>query len=560
MFMPVDRVPKRFLFARRVASRAAVIAGLLGVLPWSGTAPSASAQVPLPPPPAYEPPQLSPSLLDFLTGRPVANQMKLAITPELLKPEFVEAPPGSPKALAAKVKALELDVPNRVAAANYLGTLDCVLFPEAKQQLLQMALEDPFEEVRYAAVMNLQAMLARGLGNPDRAGGFRLQEVGGCQCKRCKKAAKEREKTVDKILSETAKYQHKAELEALKPETVPDLFCKTLPGLIKLPFAKAKERCVQAKSKVSDDPPPEAVRADFCQGCCDEATLNGLSSIANDQRETSPCLAEPSARVREAAGRAMLLCGCYKRSGFNYPCPDEQLPIPAPMPLPMGEGDAPSAGEGDDGGEGDGGGGGTLQLEIVPLNDAPPAADGDLDLNLDLNGGSDGGSLDEQDASPGRPNRAFRPVLPSADSSGTPVLPAPPPERLSEPLGALPPSAVPRGALFVAPLFTDDRLFAEDRGPGAVVPETLSTGLASPRITSSHIVSSRMVSSRMVSSDGSTREDRDAVRAAAFMASAAEPKPAATLLDDRPPVSSPAPPESPVPPDSAPPADAAPPV
>ncbi|QDT14249.1 hypothetical protein [Alienimonas californiensis] len=523
--MPAVTAPARNSPARRPASAAAVRAettgprsavrllasGLLaGGLLASGPLPTASAQVPIPPPPAYEPPQLTPSLLDFLTGRPIANQMKLATTPELLKPEFVFAPPDSPKALAAKVKALELDVPNRIAAANYLGTLDCVQFPEAKQQLLQMALEDPFEEVRYAAVMNLQAMLARGLDNPDRAGGFRIDDAGACQCQSCKKATKEREAAVDKILKETKQFKHKAELAALKPETVPDVFCKTIPGLVHLPINKAKECCADLKAKLHHEPPPEAIRSDFCLGCCDEATLNGLAAIAHDQGETSPCAIEPSARVREAAAQAMLLCGCYKRPGFAYPCPEQ--PLPAPAPIPLGEGDPLPPGEGDGFGEGDGLDDGVLRLEIVPRADAPaaPEVDVEIDLNLELNDGPPAGDgsfeLDELEIqilpetgagggelSPGRPDRGLRRALPLSRPSGPPTLPAPLPKLLDEtasrrplpepslrPHGAPPPAPVPLfpdaadpDAALTAPLFPQ-ALVAQAPAPRVPVPDAVS--------------------------------------------------------------------------------------
>ena len=67
--------------------------------------------------------------------------------------------------MAAGIRAVQLDVPNRIKAAAYLGTVDCVTYPQAQTMLIATMQEDPSEEVRYEAVMALRMMLSRGCGN-----------------------------------------------------------------------------------------------------------------------------------------------------------------------------------------------------------------------------------------------------------------------------------------------------------------------------------------------------------------------------------------------------------
>ncbi|MGA7495116.1 MAG: hypothetical protein WBX00_00140, partial [Isosphaeraceae bacterium] len=60
-------------------------------------------------------------------------------------------PNGGAEAAAAKIQASEADCKARVAAVEYLGTVDCNRFPEAKKALLAALREDPCECVRFAA-------------------------------------------------------------------------------------------------------------------------------------------------------------------------------------------------------------------------------------------------------------------------------------------------------------------------------------------------------------------------------------------------------------------------
>jgi YHS domain-containing protein len=303
------------------------IAFTVGVTTWAVLTVTACAQEEIPTAPPFNPPQLTPSLLDFLTGQPIATQCKLSKTPLLLQPPFAGAPIDTPKGLAADIKAKEVDVPNRIAAAQYLGTLDCVAFPEARKMLLAMALEDPFEPVRYEAVMALRIMLARGMDNPRRSA-----HAAGCGCEKCK----EREKNIKKSVKETEKHAHHAKVMALCPKNPCELVHKTLPAIIHAPCVLAAKMKLRCQTHVK----AEELRYDFCKGCCDAETLNALSKIANELDEQG-CPIEPSPRVRQAAADALLLCDCT-------PVATPVVPVPAP-PIPEkeeGEGSPLIDGEG----------------------------------------------------------------------------------------------------------------------------------------------------------------------------------------------------------------------
>jgi YHS domain-containing protein len=92
----------------------------------------------------------------------------------LKKPYHMEPAEGDlagPKGLASKIRARELDVPNRIAAIRYLANLDCARFPEAKAMLLETLNpeKERWEEVRYEAALGLKKMLSRS--NCSRANG-----------------------------------------------------------------------------------------------------------------------------------------------------------------------------------------------------------------------------------------------------------------------------------------------------------------------------------------------------------------------------------------------------
>ncbi len=122
----------------------------------------ADAQEGLAPVPPFEPAQLSPSLLDFVTGKPVATNCKSLFTNPLLRAPFAGQPLDSAKGLAAAIKAEKLDAKNRIKAVKFLGTVDCVTYPRAPQMLVTVLQTDRVEEVRYEAAKALREMLNRG--------------------------------------------------------------------------------------------------------------------------------------------------------------------------------------------------------------------------------------------------------------------------------------------------------------------------------------------------------------------------------------------------------------
>ena len=65
--------------------------------------------------------------------------------------------PGGASAAAAQIQASEANAKARVAAVEYLGTVDCTRWPEAKKALIYSLREDPNECVRFAAARALNS-------------------------------------------------------------------------------------------------------------------------------------------------------------------------------------------------------------------------------------------------------------------------------------------------------------------------------------------------------------------------------------------------------------------
>src|SRR4029077_9880407 len=65
--------------------------------------------------------------------------------------------PGGAAATAAKIKTSEADAKARVAAVEYLGTVDCTRWKEATKALVNALRADPNECVRYAAARVLNS-------------------------------------------------------------------------------------------------------------------------------------------------------------------------------------------------------------------------------------------------------------------------------------------------------------------------------------------------------------------------------------------------------------------
>jgi hypothetical protein len=92
-----------------------------------------------------------------MTGGPLAG-VTGGFIPQLCPPPtaaqaaaLAAAKPGSAAAAAAAIQASEADAKARVAAVEYLGTVDCSRWPEAQKALINALREDPNECVRFAA-------------------------------------------------------------------------------------------------------------------------------------------------------------------------------------------------------------------------------------------------------------------------------------------------------------------------------------------------------------------------------------------------------------------------
>lgn len=149
------------------------------------TAGVANAQPPAPPPvataPAFKPAPIQGSLFDFVTGLPVSHTMQVMATPKLMRPGFAGEPVDTAKGLASKIKAKEVDVPKRVKAAKYLGKVDCQAFPESQDQLLDLVVNDEFEEVRLAAAKAFKEQFSKGCDpNPSKKKQRRYDTCRGC--------------------------------------------------------------------------------------------------------------------------------------------------------------------------------------------------------------------------------------------------------------------------------------------------------------------------------------------------------------------------------------------
>lgn len=112
----------------------------------------------------------------------------------LLKPPFHnEAADVGPKGLASKLRARELDIPNRKRAIRYLASYDCAQFPEAKEMLLEMLNpeKERWEEVRFEAAVGLRDMLARNACGPCKEDEKKKNDIGRggvegpCHCTTC---------------------------------------------------------------------------------------------------------------------------------------------------------------------------------------------------------------------------------------------------------------------------------------------------------------------------------------------------------------------------------------
>lgn len=79
---------------------------------------------------------------------------------KLLRKPFRMAPEEEVKGLAAKLRARELDIPNRQRAVKYLAKFHCATFPEARDMLVDVLINDRWEPVRLEAAVGLAEMFS----------------------------------------------------------------------------------------------------------------------------------------------------------------------------------------------------------------------------------------------------------------------------------------------------------------------------------------------------------------------------------------------------------------
>jgi YHS domain-containing protein len=238
-----------------------------------GLRPAAAQAVAKTPP--FPQPNIKPTLPDFVTARPVAEQLQIMKSDPLQRPPFADQPLDTPKGLAAKIRAEELDVKNRVKAVAYLGTVDCAAYPEAQAMLIDALHNDKYEAVRYEAAKALRNMMTHG------------------QC------------------GSGSKKMHVHQ------------FCG---------------KCVNCLCKCLCHPHVSKKRLptgyDRCRGCCTQDAMNALAKTAYDCNDYG-CPFEPSPRVREMAREALEIC-CPNMAA-TY-CPSSVPAAPAqPVPTIPGE-------------------------------------------------------------------------------------------------------------------------------------------------------------------------------------------------------------------------------
>lgn len=205
----------------------------------------------------------------------------------LLKKPFHMSPESEVKGLSSKIRARELDIPNRKRAIRYLKDLDCTQFPEAKEMLLSLLNpeEEKWEEVRYEAARGLRDMLARHSCNPAAGKNGSERNAGNRQNSR----------TDD---CEGSFWQQ---------------CCNTTSNVGKR---------VRGERTKPQEPPCH------CTSCCDAKTLNTLAKTAYEMKENGCCY-EPSLRVREMAVEAIKACGVPCNYKPYYGDSDEEPGPPA---------------------------------------------------------------------------------------------------------------------------------------------------------------------------------------------------------------------------------------
>ena len=219
----------------------------------------------------------------------------------LLKKPFHMSPETEVKGLASKIRARELDIPNRKRAIRYLKDLDCTQFPEAKEMLVSLLKVDPedknlekWEEVRYEAAKGLRDMLERHSCNPDankngKGSNSKGQNSKGQNgnCQSCQNGDCD-DSLWQQCCNSASNVRKRARGERTKPQ---------------------EPAC-------------------HCTSCCDAKTLNALAKTAYEMNEKGCCY-EPSLRVREMAVEAIKACGVPCNYKPYYGDSDEEPGPPA---------------------------------------------------------------------------------------------------------------------------------------------------------------------------------------------------------------------------------------
>jgi YHS domain-containing protein len=200
---------------------------------------------------------------------------------KLLKKPYHMDPEEGVKGLASKIRARELDVPNRKKAIRYLKDLDCVQFPEAKEMLLGLLNpeKEKFEEVRFEAAKGLRDMLERHSCNPD--------------------AAKNGKDGKDE------KHASRGS-QGGKPVNCQPTSCTNCNNDSFMQQCMDSVSVARKKLRGERTKPMEPLC--HCKSCCDADTLNILAKTAYEMKPDGCCY-EPSQRVREMAVEAIKACG-----------------------------------------------------------------------------------------------------------------------------------------------------------------------------------------------------------------------------------------------------------
>jgi len=239
------------------------------------------------------------------------------------------------KGLASKIRARELDVPNRIRAIRYLGTADCRVFPEAKEMLLKQL--DPevekWEEVRFEAAQALKVMLARNSccnGASDGSGGACQQCQQGQPCQSCQQG---------QACQQCQSCQGVAACCDGACDSCTDTGCDSGCDSGSMSFwqkctkvagkagksAKKGARAVAQRAGLGAE--ENDTRPCHCKTCCDAETMNTLARTAYELKPDGCCY-EPSRRVREMVVEVLSVCGVPCNYAPYYATGNEQGPSP----------------------------------------------------------------------------------------------------------------------------------------------------------------------------------------------------------------------------------------